>query len=237
MDDLLRRELEMLRDIGFSELNLGSPEVNAPAVRDHDQRSGPATNDSGEETALEILRQEALTCRRCALETTRTSVVFGTGNPNADLMFIGEAPGRDEDLQGEPFVGRAGKLLTDIILAMTLERSQVYIANIIKCRPPGNRNPEEEEIASCRPFLQRQIELIDPKVIVTLGSFAFQSLFGTTEAISRARGTWRQMGEIRVMPTYHPAYLLRNPSSKKEVWEDMKQVMAVLGLSIPTKRS
>ncbi len=146
-------------------------------------------------------------------------------------MFVGEAPGRDEDEQGEPFVGRAGQLLTDIINAMSLDRSEVYIANILKCRPPQNRNPEPEEIASCRPFLERQIEMVQPKVIVTLGKFSFQTLLETDEQISKARGNWYRLGDIRVMPTYHPAFLLRTPSAKKDVWEDMKQVMSVLGLT------
>ena len=146
-------------------------------------------------------------------------------------MFIGEAPGRDEDLKGEPFVGRAGQLLTDIIKAMKLSREDVYIANVIKCRPPENRNPEPDELEMCRPYIRTQIELIKPRVIVTLGKFALQSLTGKASAVSAARGQWTDYEGIRVMPTYHPAYLLRTPSAKKDVWNDMKKVMMELGLS------
>ncbi|MDX1582901.1 MAG: uracil-DNA glycosylase [Thermoanaerobaculia bacterium] len=232
MDDFLRHELEFLRDAGFTELDLNEA---APGERPSNDDSPKVETDASVEFAA--LKEEALACTRCPLAATRTHVVFGTGNPHADLMFVGEAPGRDEDLQGEPFVGRAGQLLTDIIRAMTLERDQVYIANVIKCRPPGNRNPEPAEIESCRPYLQGQIEMIGPRVIVTLGKFAFQTLLGTEEPISRARGRWRQLGKVRVMPTYHPAYLLRNPSAKKDVWGDMKQVMGELGLEISAGRS
>lgn len=234
MDDLLRRELELLRDVGFSELDLNA-RGNVAEVEAEPTEMAPG-RASAPGDPLAALRVDALGCERCTLSGTRRNVVFGTGNREADLMFVGEAPGKDEDEQGEPFVGRAGKLLTDIIGAMSLDRSQVYIANVIKCRPPSNRNPEQEEIDSCRPFLQRQIELIEPKVIVTLGKFAFQTLLKTDEQISRARGNWHELNGIKVMPTYHPAFLLRTPSAKKEVWEDMKQVMAVLGLSAKPKK-
>jgi len=145
-------------------------------------------------------------------------------------MFIGEAPGRDEDLAGVPFVGRAGQLLTDIITAMKLRRDDVYIANVIKCRPPDNRNPEPDELDSCRPWLRRQIELIEPRVIVTLGRYALQSTMQRSLSITNARGEWLDAGGIRLMPTYHPAYLLRNPAAKKDVWSDMKKVMVELGI-------
>jgi len=168
-------------------------------------------------------------CTRCKLHTMgRRQVVFGVGNPNADLMFVGEAPGADEDIQGEPFVGRAGQLLTKIIEAIGLTREDVYIANVIKCRPPQNRNPEPDEVEQCEPFLFRQIETIKPKVIVALGKFAAQSLLKTTDPITRIRGREYQYRDAILMPTYHPAYLLRNPSSKREVWEDMKRVRAIL---------
>jgi DNA polymerase len=168
-------------------------------------------------------------CSRCKLHTLgRRQVVFGVGNPNADLMFVGEAPGADEDIQGEPFVGRAGQLLTKIIEAINLNREDVYIANVIKCRPPQNRNPEPDEVEQCEPFLFRQIETIKPKVIVALGKFAAQSLLKTTEPITRIRGREYKYRDAILMPTYHPAYLLRNPSSKREVWEDMKRVRAIL---------
>ena len=168
-------------------------------------------------------------CSRCKLHTLgRRQVVFGVGNPNANLMFVGEAPGADEDVQGEPFVGRAGQLLTKIIEAIDMKREDVYIANVIKCRPPQNRNPEPDEVEQCEPFLFRQIETIKPKVIVALGKFAAQSLLKTSEPITRIRGREYTYRDAILMPTYHPAYLLRNPSSKREVWEDMKRVRATL---------
>jgi uracil-DNA glycosylase len=168
-------------------------------------------------------------CSRCKLHTLgRRQVVFGVGNPNADLMFVGEAPGADEDIQGEPFVGKAGQLLTKIIEAINMKREDVYIANVIKCRPPQNRNPEPDEVVQCEPFLFRQIETIKPKVIVALGKFAAQSLLKTTEPISRIRGREYKYRNAILMPTFHPAFLLRNPSSKREVWEDMKRVRAIL---------
>jgi uracil-DNA glycosylase len=168
-------------------------------------------------------------CSRCKLHTLgRRQVVFGVGNPNADLMFVGEAPGADEDIQGEPFVGRAGQLLTKIIEAIELTRQDVYIANVIKCRPPQNRNPEPDEVEKCEPFLFQQIATIKPKVIVALGKFAAQSLLKTSEPITRLRGREYTYRDAILMPTYHPAYLLRNPSSKREVWEDMKRVRAIL---------
>ena len=180
--------------------------------------------------ALDALRVEiGPDCRRCKLHTLgRRQVVFGVGNPNADLMFVGEAPGGDEDIQGEPFVGRAGQLLTKIIEAIGLQRSDVYIANVIKCRPPGNRNPEPDEVERCEPFLFRQIDMVKPKVIVALGKFAAQSLLKTGDPITRLRGREYQFRSATLVPTFHPAYLLRNPSSKREVWEDMKKVRALL---------
>ncbi len=168
-------------------------------------------------------------CSRCKLHSLgRRQIVFGVGNPDADLMFIGEAPGEDEDRQGEPFVGRAGQLLTRIIEAIGLRRDQVYIANVIKCRPPGNRNPEPDEVASCEPFLIRQIDAIKPRVIVALGKFAAQSLLKTTDPITRLRGRTYQYRGAVLLPTFHPAYLLRDPSKKREVWDDMKRVRAIL---------
>ena len=168
-------------------------------------------------------------CTRCKLHTLgRRQVVFGVGNPNADLMFVGEAPGADEDIQGEPFVGRAGQLLTKIIEAIELKREDVYIANVIKCRPPGNRNPEPAEGEQCEPFLFRQIDAIKPKVIVALGKFAAQCLLETEAPISSLRGREFAYRDAVLIPTFHPAYLLRNPSAKREVWEDMKRVRAIL---------
>jgi uracil-DNA glycosylase len=181
-------------------------------------------------TVLALLKQEiGPSCDRCKLHTLgRKQVVFGVGHPNADLMFVGEAPGADEDLQGEPFVGRAGQLLTKIIEAIDLRRDQVYIANVIKCRPPGNRNPEPDEVDTCEPFLFRQIDAIKPKVIIALGKFAAQSLLKTTDPITRLRGRVFQYRGASLIPTFHPAFLLRNPSAKREVWEDMKKARAIL---------
>ncbi|MGH9237508.1 MAG: uracil-DNA glycosylase [Vicinamibacterales bacterium] len=171
-------------------------------------------------------------CSRCKLHTLgRRQVVFGVGNPNADLMFVGEAPGADEDIQGEPFVGRAGQLLTKIIEAIDLQREDVYIANVIKCRPPGNRNPEPDEVEQCEPFLFRQIDIIKPRVIVALGKFAAQCLLKTDAPITRIRGREFTYRDAVLIPTYHPAYLLRNPSAKRDVWEDMKKVRAILSQS------
>ncbi|MFA4874157.1 MAG: uracil-DNA glycosylase [bacterium] len=175
--------------------------------------------------ALAELRVEMGDCKRCGLHKGRTHLVFGVGNPDARLMFVGEGPGQEEDLQGEPFVGAAGQLLTKIIEAMGLRREDVYIANIVKSRPPNNRNPEPDEVAACIPFLHRQIEIIAPRVIVCLGSVAMQNLLGTDEKISRLRGKFTEWRGIQVMPTYHPAFLLRNANMKKPVWEDMKKVM------------
>ncbi len=169
-------------------------------------------------------------CDRCKLAQNRTNIVFGVGNPDARLIFIGEGPGSEEDKQGEPFVGAAGQLLSKIIQAMNLSRDQVYICNIIKCRPPGNRNPEPVEIKACMPYLVRQIDAVSPDYICTLGSVAARSLLGTAEYISRLRGRFHEYKGIKVMPTYHPAYLLRNPEKKRDVWEDMKILMKEMGL-------
>ncbi|MCA9520347.1 MAG: uracil-DNA glycosylase [Myxococcales bacterium] len=182
------------------------------------------------ESRLRQVRDDLGDCKRCKLAAGRKNLVFGVGNPRAELLFIGEAPGADEDRQGIPFVGKAGQLLTKIIRAMGLSRDDVYICNIIKCRPPENRDPEGDEIAQCEPFLVRQVEAIGPKVIVTLGRFAAQSLLQTSAPISRIRGRWHQWRGVPVMPTYHPAYLLRSPEQKRPVWEDMQDVMKRLGL-------
>jgi uracil-DNA glycosylase family 4 len=171
-------------------------------------------------------------CTRCKLHKGRTQIVFGVGNPKAELVFVGEGPGRDEDAQGEPFVGRAGKLLTQMIEAMGLRRQDVYIANVVKCRPPENRLPEKDEIATCSPFLLRQIGCIQPKVVCALGSCSGQTLLQTTQGISRFRGEWFDFQGAKLIATYHPAYLLRNPAAKGEVWKDLQKVMAVLGLDL-----
>ena len=169
-----------------------------------------------------------MACRRCALADTRQNVVFGVGVPDAEVLFIGEGPGADEDEQGVPFVGKAGELLTKMIKAMTYDRSEVYIANIVKCRPPENRNPSDDEAEACLPLLKRQIELVNPKAIVLLGAVPLKYLMGKT-GITRQRGIWMEYNGIQVMPTYHPAYLLRNPAAKADVWKDLQQVMRYLG--------
>ncbi len=190
-----------------------------------------------EKTAdLGALREFIGECTRCKLAPMRTNLVFGVGNPKAELMFVGEAPGADEDLRGEPFVGRAGQLLTDIIeRGMGMTRAEVYICNVIKCRPPENRNPEADEVAACEPFLFRQIDLVRPRVIVGLGTFAVQAVLKLKTPISKLRGTWHEVRGIKMMPTFHPAYLLRNPSEKRVVWADIQEVMKELGRPIPQR--
>ncbi len=179
--------------------------------------------------SLDELRAAIGDCRRCKLCSGRTHLVFGVGNPKAEVMFVGEGPGRDEDLKGEPFVGRAGQLLTDIITkGMGMKREDVYIANVIKCRPPDNRNPEPDEIESCEPFLVRQIELIKPRVLIGLGKFAVQTLLKNKLPITKLRGVWHDYHGTKFMPTLHPAYLLRNPGDKKLVWQDIKKVLQEL---------
>jgi uracil-DNA glycosylase family 4 len=182
-----------------------------------------------DDTLLRI-REDLGECTRCKLHKHRHTVVFGDGNPKAELVFVGEGPGADEDAQGLPFVGRAGKLLTQMIEAMGLQRSDVYICNVVKCRPPENRTPEDDEITTCSPFLLRQLEVISPKVIVCLGAVAAKTLLKTNRGISQYRGQWLDYRSSKLMATYHPAYLLRNPNAKGEVWKDLQKVMAVLGL-------
>ncbi|MBI3650632.1 MAG: uracil-DNA glycosylase [Acidobacteria bacterium] len=176
------------------------------------------------DASLEAIRADLGDCTRCKLHAGRSKIVFGEGNPQARLMFVGEGPGADEDATGRPFVGRAGQLLDKIIAAIGYKREEVYIANVVKCRPPGNRAPERDETETCEPFLFRQIAIIKPKVIVALGSPAFQCLCRSRETISRARGEFRDWQGIKVMPTFHPAYLLRSPDKKREAWEDLKKV-------------
>lgn len=177
---------------------------------------------------LDDIRAELGDCTRCKLYSGRHHIVFGEGDPHADLVFVGEAPGGDEDRQGRPFVGRAGKLLSDIITAMGFTREQVYICNILKCRPPQNRNPEPDEIAACEPFLVKQLRAIRPRMICALGKFAAQTLLKTDTPISALRGRFHSYHDIRLMPTYHPAYLLRNPGAKKQTWEDVQMIMKEL---------
>lgn len=191
--------------------------VSAPAA------AGSAVARLGELAAV------ASECRRCRLAATRRKVVFGTGNPRARLMFVGEGPGADEDAQGEPFVGQAGQLLTAMLRAIRLRREDVYIANVVKCRPPGNRNPEPDETEACLPYLRQQIELVNPAVIVLLGLVAVRSLLGTAASMTSLRGVWKKWEGRDVLPTFHPAYLLRNPAAKAQVWSDLRQLRAFSG--------
>jgi uracil-DNA glycosylase family 4 len=202
---------------------LGSATLAPEEARQLDEL-GPPRGAAG----LTRLREEIGDCQRCKLAGGRTNLVFGVGNPDADLVFVGEAPGADEDAQGEPFVGKAGQLLTKMIEAMGYRRQDVYICNVLKCRPPGNRNPEPDEVATCEPFLKRQLAALRPRMIVALGKFAVKCLLRDDAPISRLRGNLRSYEGIPLMPTFHPAYLLRDPSKKKPAWEDLKAVNAAL---------
>lgn len=208
----LTEQLEFFRDLGVTEIFVQPSASGVPALA------------PGSMSDLPTLQKFIAGCPRCKLSKGRTNIVFGQGNPKAELMFVGEAPGRDEDEQGLAFVGRAGQLLTKVIEAIGRKREDVFIANVIKCRPPNNRNPEQDEVAACRPFLEEQIRLISPRVVVVLGTFAAQVILETDEPIGRLRGHWRTARGVRVMPTFHPAFLLRSPERKKDVWEDMKLV-------------
>ena len=208
-------------------LNLSHQRLDKKVNKGNQPKSAKSPS-SVKQVTLEDLRKKVLNCRKCGLYRTRTNVVFGEGNKNAKLLFVGEAPGFEEDKQGIPFVGKAGQLLTRIINSIGLKREDVYIANILKCRPPQNRNPLPNEVKACTPYLIKQIELIKPEVICALGTFAAQTILATTEPISKLRGRFHIWRDIKVMPTYHPAYLLRNPSGKRAVWEDMKKIRQAL---------
>ena len=215
---------------------LPPPQTQAAAPKFHLVGRGPSLFEAAERVegdSLEGICGELAGCTRCKLHRRRTNIVFGVGNPHAELVFVGEGPGHDEDVQGIPFVGRAGQLLNQMIIAMGIKRDDVYIANVVKCRPPENRTPEKDEIATCMPFLMRQLANINPKVIVSLGSVAAQALLNTNKSISHFRGQWFDFRGAKLMATYHPAYLLRNPHAKPEVWADLKKVMAYLGLTPP----
>ena len=233
----LENYLRFCKEIGIGELPAGFA-AGETEIEDTEKNETALLSDrrgsrgSSVQTLSEI-REELGDCRRCRLCETRKNIVFGEGNPRARLVFVGEGPGRDEDSQGRPFVGRAGQLLTKIIQAMKLERKDVYICNVVKCRPPGNRNPEPDEVASCEPFLIKQIESINPEVIVSLGSVATGLMLKLKNfKMGQLRGTFHQYGNSKLMITYHPAALLRNPAFKKPVWEDMKLVMKELGIPV-----
>ncbi len=215
-------------------LSVVAPPVSAPAAPGPEDIHLPRPVGAA---GLALTREELGDCQRCKLCTGRRNLVFGVGNPEADLVFVGEAPGADEDAQGEPFVGKAGQLLTKMIEAMGFARGDVYICNVIKCRPPGNRNPEPDEVAACEPFLKKQLAALRPRMIVALGKFAAQSLCRESTPITRLRGNFRSYEGIQVMPTFHPAFLLRDPSRKREAWSDLQQVIAALrGMGIEPPR-
>jgi uracil-DNA glycosylase len=238
----LAAQLEFLRDIGVESLSVEPPATpqqvpqqreeilrpTAPAPLPAPAPAPAAASIEVPTMTLESIRAEIGDCQRCKLAPKRTNIVFGSGNPKAELVFVGEAPGYDEDQQGLPFVGRAGQLLTKIIESIDLKREDVYICNVLKCRPPENRNPEPDEVASCNPFLRKQLASIRPKIVCCLGTFAAQTVLQTPAPISRLRGKFIDQDGIRVIATFHPAYLLRSPDKKREVWEDMKQIRAEL---------
>ena len=211
----LKERLQYYKEMGIDGLSVtGSPELFSPSENARE--------------SLDSIRSDLGDCRRCKLCSGRTNIVFGSGTPHAKLVFVGEGPGADEDAQGLPFVGAAGQLLTKIIEAIQLTRDQVYICNIVKCRPPSNRTPEEDEIAACSPFMFRQIESIRPRAICCLGAVAAQTVLGTKTAVGKLRGRFHDYHGIQVMPTWHPAYLLRNPAAKRDVWEDVRKIKALL---------
>jgi DNA polymerase len=218
---------------GTADAVSSQPATLSPSLFTDQPEARPAMNRHQRQEALDIIQAEVAKCTRCdELACTRTQTVFGVGNPQARLAFLGEAPGADEDRQGEPFVGRAGQLLNKIIEACTLRREDVYILNILKCRPPGNRNPSADEAANCRDFLIRQLDILQPEYLCCLGAVAAQNLLDTTVPIGKLRGRFHQFRGIKVMATYHPAYLLRNPNAKRATWDDMKMLMADMGITL-----
>lgn len=221
--DFYRRPVEA----GAEEIEVAEQVENAPAAQFPES---PLPVISDKPAALKLIRDDIGDCTRCRLHKGRTNLVFGVGNVNADLMFVGEGPGADEDAQGEPFVGRAGQLLNNMIAAMGLKREDVYIANVVKCRPPNNRTPEKDECDMCSPFLMRQIDVIRPKVIVALGAVAAKNLLAINDSMANLRGRWYDFRGAKLAVTYHPAYLLRDPRQKKEAWKDLQMVMKYLGL-------
>lgn len=225
--------LGYLSDIGYGELYVGAGAPRAARSAATATEETVSREPADRARQLVVVAEQAARCTACRLAGGRHSVVFGSGDPNADLMFVGEGPGAEEDRQGLPFVGRAGELLTRIIQAIERTREQVYIANIVKCRPPGNRDPEADEVAACRGFLEQQIRLVEPRVIVALGRVAAQALLGTDTPISKLRGQWYAVDGIPTMVTFHPAALLRNPALKRPTWEDMQKVRDRLAAAAP----
>jgi len=237
----VRTHLEYQRALGVRSLETGTATAARPAEIPEAPRPEAAQTETAAQVpvaaGLAAVRDELGTCSRCKLAKGRKTIVFGEGNPEAVLVFVGEGPGYEEDQQGRPFVGAAGQLLTDIIVkGMQLKREDVYICNIVKCRPPNNRNPEPDEVDACIGFVKKQIAAIRPAVIVTLGNVPTQSLLGTKQGITRLRGTWQEYNGIPVMPTFHPSYLLRSPGEKGKAWEDIKLVMKKLGMPVSEKK-
>lgn len=245
MNDELIRQIEFLRDIGVETLDVGAHRTAKPDVVPENSvkqtrkatRPGripdvplPPVSPAGDPppASLHVIREEIGDCQRCKLAPTRTNIVFGSGNPQAELVFVGEAPGFDEDRQGLPFVGKAGQLLTKIIESIDIKREDVYICNVLKCRPPDNRNPEPDEVIQCSPFMRKQLQVIQPKIVCCLGTFAAQTVLRTNTPISKLRGDFHDVDGLKVIATFHPAYLLRNPEKKRDVWEDMKRIRAEL---------
>ena len=227
-EQMARIEEEMALHVQEQSVNVGA--------RSFRETKGPDSTGVDPATALKLIREDLGDCTRCRLhQQGRKQIVFGVGNPEADLMFIGEGPGADEDQQGEPFVGRAGQLLNKMIEAMGIKREDVYIANVVKCRPPGNRTPERDECDTCSPFLYRQIDVIKPKAIVALGAVAAKTLLGLNDTMANMRGQWFDYRGTKLRVTYHPAYLLRDPRQKGEAWKDLQEVMKYLGLEVPKK--
>src|SRR5437764_6872098 len=251
--DKLKQRLQFYDDLGlgpfFKDRELSKKQV-AFALNEHSATRTVAIEEStlpkaaAKPSGLQIatdsllkIQQDLGECTRCKLHSTRNKIVFGDGSAKAKLVFVGEGPGADEDKQGLPFVGRAGKLLTQMIEAMGLQRQDVYICNVVKCRPPGNRQPEPDEVEKCSPFLFRQLDALQPKVIVCLGATAAQTLLQTNRSISHFRGQWLDFRGYKMLATYHPAYLLRNPAAKGEVWKDLQKVMAELGLEVKKNKA
>ena len=250
----VRAHLEYQRALGVKSIEAPPLDVQKPIVQSaalslpkEKTVSAPAASlvvkktaksiEAGQPATLESIREEIGDCTRCKLHKGRNSIVYGEGDPKATIVFVGEGPGFEEDQQGRPFVGAAGQLLTDIIeKGMKIKRAEVYICNIVKCRPPNNRNPEPDEVEACIGFVKKQIRAINPKVIVTLGNVPTQNLLNTKQGITRMRGTWQEYNGVPVMPTFHPSYLLRSPGEKKKVWEDIQLVMKKLGMTIPEKK-